>query len=205
MCFCFSGSLGQGYDNKVAFWNFLAVGNYAGRFYKFSMQEVKATQDRVHAQLVQDAAVFEKEVQDLLAAGGDKAKKVVQALTDFTNAKGEYIMDEWRSLLPRLITTYHDGMIAMNRDQPMIMMKRLFFPKWWLQATGYFEHHGTFGPDTILFAPSPTATGTSFGYSGALLATALASSAVTAMVTLYLLRRAAEKRHEYTPIPSANL
>lgn len=50
---------------------------------------------------------------------------------------------------------YHDGMIATNRDQPQIMMKRLFYPKWWLQATGYFNQHGNFGPGVILFAPNP--------------------------------------------------
>jgi dipeptidase len=100
--------LGQGYDSSVAFWNFLAVGNYAGRLYKFAMQEVKATQDRVHAQLVQDTNANEQEVLALLSSAPSKAsvaQQVVQKLTDFTNAKGEYIMNEWRSLLPRLITT----------------------------------------------------------------------------------------------------
>jgi hypothetical protein len=102
--------LGQGYDSSVAFWNFLAVGNYAGRLYKYAMQEVKATQDRVHAQLVRDAATNEQEVLALISSASSAGKatvaqQVVQKLTEFTNAKGEYIMNEWRSLLPRLITT----------------------------------------------------------------------------------------------------
>ncbi len=89
----------------MAYWNFLAVGNYAGRFYKFAMQEVKATQDRVHAQLVADAGAHERDVMSLLAAAATAKNVVVQKLTDFTSAKAEYIMGEWRDLLPRLITT----------------------------------------------------------------------------------------------------
>jgi dipeptidase len=119
--------LGQGYDTSVAFWNFLAVGNYAGRFYKFAMQEVKRTQDYIHAHIVQEAADMEKRVLALLSDAekdakddkkdkdGDKKedkkeeksadKDVVKTLTEFTNTQGEYIMEEWRQLLPRLITT----------------------------------------------------------------------------------------------------
>lgn len=101
------GSLGQGYDNNIAFWNFLAVGNYAGRLYKFAMQEVKRTQDSIHAAIVQDATALEKDLLALQKADekGEKKKEVVEKLTDFTNTKGEFIMSEWRSLLPRLITT----------------------------------------------------------------------------------------------------
>lgn len=84
--------------------NLLIYGCVA-RFYKFAMQEVKATQDRVHAQLVADAAAHEKDVLTLLAAANTAKNVVVQKLTDFTSAKGEYIMGEWRDLLPRLITT----------------------------------------------------------------------------------------------------
>ena len=29
---------------------------------------------------------------------------------------------------------YHDGMIATRTGMPEIMMRRLFYPKWWLQV-----------------------------------------------------------------------
>lgn len=89
----------------MAYWNFLAVGNYAARFYKFAMVEVKATQNRIHAQLVADASAHEQEVLALLAAATTAKDVIVQKLTDFTTVKGEYIMAEWRDLLPRLIST----------------------------------------------------------------------------------------------------
>ena len=95
----------------------------------------------------------------------------------------------------------------MGRDQPMINMKRLFYPKWWLEATGYFNHHGNFGPDVILFTPTPTATAghSSVGYSAAMVLTAVASSVVTLLATMYVLKARQDKRFEYAPIPSANL
>jgi hypothetical protein len=99
-------------------------------------------------------------------------------------------------------------MIAMNRDQPLITMKRLFYPKWWLQATGYFEHHGNFGPGVILFEPSPTevsAQAASISYSAAMVLTAVVSSILTVMGTLYYVRSREGKRHEYAPIPSVTL
>jgi hypothetical protein len=101
-------------------------------------------------------------------------------------------------------------MIAMNRDQPLITMKRLFYPKWWLQATGYFEHHGNFGPGVILFEPSPTADAasaqmSSISYSAAMVLTAVVSSILTVMGTLYYVRSRESKRHEYAPIPSVTL
>ena len=80
------------------------------------MQEVKNTQDRIHDLLVQQVDEHEREVLEMISAVQSEEQKqnppnqgvpvsIVQKLTEFTNAKGEYIMNEWRSLLPRLITT----------------------------------------------------------------------------------------------------
>ena len=99
-------------------------------------------------------------------------------------------------------------MIALNRDQPQIFMKRLFYPKWWLQATGYFEHHGNFGPGVILFEPTPTVvdgSASSVSYPAAVVLTAVLSSIVTMLATMYYIKSREAKRYEYTPIPSANL
>lgn len=202
--------MGQGYDNAVAYWNFLAVGNYAGRFYKYAMVDVRAAISRIHAQLVQDAAAHEKTLLSQLSAAKGKSAaaeeaKVVKALTDFTNAKGEFIQSEWRSLLPQLITKFHDGMIATALDQPTIVMRRLFYPKWWLEATGYFLHHGNFGPGVILFEPTPaSADSSAVSYTASLVLTAVGSSLLTVLGVMYVVNRQ-NKRHEYTPIPSANL
>jgi hypothetical protein len=118
---------------------------------------------------------------------------------------------------------YHDGMMAMDRDKPLITMKRFFYPKWYLQATGYFNHPGTFGENVILFQPtpgtaevpvSPVALTSDAGYYGGLLLTAALSSVASVMAVLYVLQRQEKlvallpgqapyvARHEYTPINS---
>ena len=39
------------YDNTVPFWNFLAAGNYAARFYKYAFEDVKALQSELVSSL----------------------------------------------------------------------------------------------------------------------------------------------------------
>ena len=204
--FFYRGSLGQGYDSSVAYWNFLAVGNYAGRFYRYAMVDVRAVISRVHTQLVQDTAAFEKTILKQIAASKGASVEVVKALTEYTSVKSEYIQNEWRALLPHLITKFHDGMIATALDQPSIVMRKLFYPKWWLEATGYFLHKGNFGPGVILFEPTPeTATSSSaLSYTATMVLVAVCSSLVTVLGVMYVLHRQ-NKRHEYAPIPSANV
>jgi hypothetical protein len=120
-------------------------------------------------------------------------------------------------------------MMALDRDQPLITMKRIFYPKWWLQATGYFEHHGNFGPGVILFDSNPESVNTGSGSgSGSgvrvvagILLTSVLSCVVTAAAVMFYLQQqgkglmllpgggsggggsaARVARHEYTPINS---
>uniref|UniRef100_A0A7S3H5K0 Dipeptidase n=1 Tax=Spumella elongata TaxID=89044 RepID=A0A7S3H5K0_9STRA len=210
-----SGSLFK-YDNKVAFWNFLAAGNYAGRFYRYAVQEVANTQTYIHNKLVADVTALETALiaklkadpydgADHGASGANSA--VITQLTTFVHASGDYLLKEWQGLLPRLISTYHDGMIATRTGMPEIMMRRLFYPKWWLQATGYFETlKGQFGPGVILFAPNPTAgsantgvdadaaeaqTSSNLGYYAGLFLTSLLSCVLTMVAMHYYLKSTA--------------
>ena len=107
-------------------------------------------------------------------------------------------------------------MMALDLEKPDINMKRLFYPKWWLEATGYFEHKGQFGPDAILFAPSPTSSNSASAslsyYSGLILTSVISSIATAALVMYYFQQQGGGKvqmgagmyvpRHEYTPINS---
>ncbi len=38
----------------------------------------------------------------------------------------------------------------------------MFYPKWWLDLTGYFLNHPNTGPDTIMFASQPSSITGSF-------------------------------------------
>ena len=78
--------------------------------YRYSMQEVKNTQDRIHAQFVLDAAENERTLLLELVNKDPphsiaQSNSVVEQLTLFTNTVGEHVVQEWRNLLPRLITT----------------------------------------------------------------------------------------------------
>jgi hypothetical protein len=56
-------------------------------------------------------------------------------------------------------------------------MTKLFYPKWWLDLTGYFLNKPNSGPDTIMFASESTTISGSFLFFSVLL-TACASMLV---------------------------
>ena len=72
-------------------------------------------------------------------------------LTTFCITQGTYISNAWRDLFPELLTKYRDGYV-MDPSGPTIQFTRMFYPKWWLDLTGYFDIGGTDGG--ILFQPN---------------------------------------------------
>ncbi|RYY72446.1 hypothetical protein EON63_20840 [archaeon] len=52
-------------------------------------------------------------------------------------------------------THTHIHMQAQSLTSPSIHMQKLFYPKWWLDTTGYFTHPPNKGEGVILFAPQP--------------------------------------------------
>lgn len=146
------------YENTVPFWNFCAAGNYAGRFYKFAMTDVTALQQDLQLASIEAVHVLERRAKDTLLAAGspvEGATAVAAALTAFSNEQADYIVASWKDLLGKLITKYHDGYRAENLDGSTVVMHKLFYPKWWLEATGYFDNKITAGPGVLMFAPSP--------------------------------------------------
>ena len=102
--------------------------------------------------------------------------KIVSLLTAFTTSEGEHISNSWRDLFPVLLTTYRDGYVMKNLDQPTIAFDRMFYPRWWLEAVGYFKIAGN--RDGILFSDNPSA-GSGSGYvSAATLVSSLLSCAL---------------------------
>ncbi len=77
-------------------------------------------------------------------------------LTDFTLTKGAKTVATYRDLFPKLITTFHDGYQALQLDQTNIRMSKMFYPKWWLEATGYFDNKPNQIDNAILFNSNPT-------------------------------------------------
>ena len=80
-------------------------------------------------------------------------KVIRDILTLFTITQGDEVSLAWKDLLPDLITTYRDGMVITDTDKAVFNIQKMFYPRWWLQAVGYFNSKGNAAG--ILFSPNP--------------------------------------------------
>eukprot|EP00599_Poterioochromonas_sp_BG-1_P014650 CAMPEP_0173160280 /NCGR_PEP_ID=MMETSP1105-20130129/17739_1 /TAXON_ID=2985 /ORGANISM="Ochromonas sp., Strain BG-1" /LENGTH=188 /DNA_ID=CAMNT_0014079131 /DNA_START=179 /DNA_END=742 /DNA_ORIENTATION=- len=168
------------YDTNSAWWNFAVVGNYAGRFYMFAMESVRDLQHRLESELIPAADALEASLTTTTTTPvAEKKEEIVNALTTFTVEKGDYVSNEWKNLFPVLLTTYRDGYIVGGQDKETIEIKRFFYPRWWLQTVGFFDHPGN--KEGILFAPAP---GSVSGKGGVVVGSNdVASNVMTVMIT----------------------
>ena len=90
------------YDSATSFWNFLAAGNYAARFYKHSMTDVTALQQKLQVESFEAVEAVEKAALALLSL--DSKASLVSAVTAATHEQAMKIVGAWRDLLPKLIT-----------------------------------------------------------------------------------------------------
>lgn len=184
----------QKYNSDSAWWNFAAVGNYAARFYSFSMAPeglVRTLQRNVEKRLERGVVQVEEEVVALLSRSGkrraepvvtlsdasadrvgatlgtvvseaieisfDATKAALELLTAFSCTEGDAVSAEWRDLLPRVMTTYRDGMVIGDTHKAVFTIQKMFYPRWWLEAVGYFNNEGN--PNGILFSSNPAHSG----------------------------------------------
>ena len=185
--------MSQKYNPNSAWWNFAAVGNYAARFYSFSMAPeglVRTLQRNLETKLEKGVIEVEKRVVALLSHSGkvraeavvahsqrdisalreedtgkgmsrialevpfEVSKLVVELLTAFSCTEGDAVSAEWRDLLPRVLTTYRDGMVIGDTHKAVFTIQKMFYPRWWLETVGYFNNGGN--PHGILFSSNPS-------------------------------------------------
>lgn len=135
------------YDPTVSFWNFLSCGNWASRFYRFAQPVVKEVYDGLEEEYITESQLLEQTAVDLLSlcekegncAENNVSEKIVEMLTQFTYTRGQRTTDTYRDLFPKLMTQFHDGYNALQLDKPDIKVTKMFYPKFWLQATGFFN------------------------------------------------------------------
>mmetsp|Transcript_9536 Transcript_9536/g.14242 ORF Transcript_9536/g.14242 Transcript_9536/m.14242 type:complete len:237 (+) Transcript_9536:1230-1940(+) len=157
------------------------------------MQSVRALQHQLEAEMFAGVAAVEEKVLAMLAQmernhslTHELKQQVSQLLTDFNEASGQHISVAYRQLLPVLVTTYRDGYVLSQLDQPAVHITKMFYPQWWLQQVGYFSVSGIdHSPDSILLSPqnpsnpNPSPSGVSLStYLLSLLLTAVASACV---------------------------
>jgi dipeptidase len=208
------------YDPSVSFWNFAAAGNWANRWYLHSLKTVQDLQYNLESGYARELNSIDDQATAIYknceAAGKDcdqvsTQRSVVGMLTAFSQNKGQQTVDAWRDLLPTLITQFHDGYHAQNLDGTEIQMKKLFYPKWWLDAVGYFENKPNTDPKAIMFAPAPasvdanTADGVvnTFTTSG-VMATVLICSALSVVAGFVVGRRMQRQQGGYQVIGGEN-
>lgn len=187
------GSLHR-YDPSVAFWNFLAVANYAARFYRYAMVDVRAVQDALMEKALAAVAITDQLVQSASSPG-----EIASVCNKVVNDQANMIVTRWQSLLGELITKFHDGYIAENLGQPDIHMRKLFYPKYWLDATGYWLNKPLSGPDFITFASNPQDMITIAESNARIVGTAIFFSALTCALTLVIAFLYSRKESKSTP------
>jgi ElaB/YqjD/DUF883 family membrane-anchored ribosome-binding protein len=64
---------------------------------------------------------------------------VIKEITDATVSFGQEVSNTYKDLLGVLITTYRDGYIMTDLDKPTMKIGHMFYPRWWLDAVGYFN------------------------------------------------------------------
>lgn len=208
----------QQYDTVSAWWNFCAAGNFATRFYYFTVGAIKNLQQEIQVQLDTATSTLESRVllmteaavtAGVVTADGsmtvnsatDKDGWVTEAIdliTECTDKSGKMVSDSWRDFLPLLFATYRDGQI-FTLNGTAIHRKSMFYPKWWLDMTGYFKIGGN--PDGIYFSPQPA------GYVPADTQSLLSAPALMAAVAVTIFGFAAGRyssvvgrRQQYMPI-----
>ena len=155
------------YDSTVSFWNFLSCGNWANRFYKFAQPVIKEVHDGLEEEYITASQLLETTALDLLTVckkentceENQVDAKIVDMLTQFTLTRGQQTTDTYRELFPKLMTQFHDGYSVLDLDKRDIKATKMFYPKWWLEATGYFKNAPNDIDGAIMFASDPAVLG----------------------------------------------
>jgi hypothetical protein len=83
--------------------------------------------------------------------------QAVKLITDYTESSGADVNTAWKEFFPVLLTTYRDGQV-INTTGPVVGRKSMFYPRWWLEFSGFFDIPGNSNPEAIYFAPSPVSS-----------------------------------------------
>lgn len=150
------------YQDKSAWWAFSVVGNWANRFYAQAYPVVvRPLQRPLEAAMHEAANALEEQITK---QHGDDEKKplsaaarqsVVDQLTVFAEQQATTVFQKWKEAFVTVVTTFRDGYHVTGTDKAFVTVNRMFYPKSWLEAVGFWDRPGFAGG--IMFAGSPTA------------------------------------------------
>ena len=186
------------YDPHVAFWQFLAVGNYAARFYRFAMVDVWQAQRSLMDQGIAAVKATEQLVISLHNTKTDLDKEICEreirtVLTSMVYNHTSLVMSTWSALFEQVITKYHDGYVAEDLNEPTIHMRKLFYPKYWLDATGYWNSKSNTGPGVILFSSGEDEIITASQSNRRVFVAVIVTSSLVGAVVVFITNRCQQK------------
>lgn len=121
----------QKFDNKIAFWVFNFVSNWATLKHSYMIEDIKKAQQELEMEQILEQEKIEKKALKLYDKNHRKASKY---LTHYCKDNCEKILQKWRELSNYLIEKYVDGYI--NKPKPHI---EVGYPQWWLNKVDYAE------------------------------------------------------------------
>lgn len=169
------------------------------------MKDVKILQDKLFDSSTKAICDIETQIKAMSGMSGtfeSKNDALISILTKFSSMEAEKTTASWKDLLPQLITKFHDGAMAENLNGSAISMKKMFYPKSWLEATDYFKLKGNTGEGVILFEPSPISGSTSYS---SLIFTAISSCIISMTLGFFIANKinnasGQPNRNDYMPI-----
>eukprot|EP00611_Tribonema_gayanum_P000672 TRINITY_DN10499_c0_g1_i1.p1 TRINITY_DN10499_c0_g1~~TRINITY_DN10499_c0_g1_i1.p1 ORF type:complete len:823 (+),score=281.40 TRINITY_DN10499_c0_g1_i1:308-2470(+) len=125
------------YTKDAAYWAFSTVGNWMSKYRKYSHPDVAALQDELEGALFSAQLDVEGRAADMIKEG--KTEDALSLLTETVNAAAQRAVNAFHSLFETFLARYHDGYIMKTPEAETIQMTKIFYPKAWLQAVGYYQ------------------------------------------------------------------
>ena len=78
---------------------------------------------------------------------------LITKITGFSEDRGNRVVSLWRELFTDIVTQFRDGYVISDIEEPTITIKKMFYPRWWLEEVGFFSG-GVNKQAEILFSPN---------------------------------------------------
>lgn len=119
------------FDLKTAFWPFELLQNYARLMYSHISPEIKAEQQRIEEAAIARQPEIETEALRLYNSNITSAREY---LTAYTNETAMNMLDDWISLMGRIIVTYRNGNYNDGENKTI---SNIGYPDWWYEDAEY--------------------------------------------------------------------
>jgi dipeptidase len=119
------------FDLNTAFWPYELLQNYARLMYSYISPEIRAEQQRIEGAAIARQPGIEAQALELYHSDPVSAREF---LTAYTNETAINALQDWKSLMGRMIVTYRNGNYndVQNRS-----ISNIGYPDWWYESAEY--------------------------------------------------------------------